>query len=124
MQLSTRIRVARQRARMSQEALATQLGVTRGAVATWECAMGALPATARLEKLASVTEVRFEWLATGRGGIAYDTTQDNPPAVDAEFVSEPGERQLLAAFRDCDASTRKMLLRLAQTAQAVGRRRA
>ncbi len=122
MELPMRIRVARQRARLSQEALAASVGVTRGAVANWECAMGARPATARLEKLARVTGVRHEWLTTGRGGIAYEAGSEEVPAVDAELVHDPAERRLLSAFRSCDAQTRRMLLRLAQSPASSGRR--
>ena len=124
MQLSTRIRIARQRARLSQEALARQLGISRGAVANWECPMGALPATARLERLARITCVRFEWLATGRGAIGYEAGEEDLPAAQAEFVYDLAERRLLAAFRDCDAQTRRMLVRLAEAPLREGRRSA
>lgn len=124
MQLSARIRIARQRARLSQEALARQLGISRGAVANWECSVGALPATSRLEQLARITSVRFEWLATGRGGIGYEAAAEDVPAAEAEFVHDPVERRLLAAFRACDAQTRRMLLRLAETPLPEGRRSA
>lgn len=124
MQLSARIRIARQRARLSQEALARQLGISRGAVANWECSVGALPATSRLEQLARITSVRFEWLATGRGGIGYEAAAEDVPAAEAEFVHDPVERRLLAAFRACDAQTRRMLLRLAEAPLPEGRRSA
>lgn len=114
MKLSMRIRIARQRVRMSQEALAAQLGVTRGAVANWECAMGAMPASARLQRLAQVTGVNFEWLATGRGAVAYPDVHHDVPAVDAELVHDPEERQLLAAFRAGNRQLRRMLLGLAE----------
>jgi len=125
MELSMRIRIARQRARLSQEGLAARMGVTRGAVANWECAVGALPATSRLERLARVTAVRFEWLATGRGGVGYEPTAEDTPAADAELVHDPAERQLLAAFRGCGRQARRMLLDLAEAQlPAQGRRSA
>ncbi len=113
MKLSMRIRIARQRARLSQEALAAQLGVTRGAVANWECSVGAQPASARLERLAQVTEVCFEWLATGRGPVAYSDTP-HPPAVDGELVDDPAERRLLQAYRLSARPVRQMMLRMAE----------
>ena len=123
MELPMRIRVARQRARLSQEMLAAQLGVTRGAVANWECAVGVLPATSRLERLACVTGVRFEWLATGRGPLAFDALPCEAPA-DAELVHDPVERRLLLAFRIAGRETRRLMLGLVdvQLASPQGRR--
>jgi transcriptional regulator with XRE-family HTH domain len=123
MQLSTRIRLARRRAHLSQEALARELGISRGAVANWECSLGALPATSRLERLARITSVNFEWLATGRGSIGYVPVDEDVPAVEAEFVHDPTERRLLAAFRACGTHTRKMLLKLADAQALVVDRR-
>lgn len=114
MKLSMRIRIARQRARLSQEGLAAQLGVTRGAVANWECSVGAQPASARLERLAQVTGVCFEWLATGRGPVDYLGTLPTP-AVDGELVDDPAERRLLQAYRLAGRPVRQMLLRMAET---------
>jgi|APEBP8051072266_1049373.scaffolds.fasta_scaffold00125_22 Helix-turn-helix. len=99
MKLSMRIRIARRRARLSQEALAINLGVTRSAVANWECADGVLPASARLARLAELTSVNFEWLATGRGAIDHAGNEENVPAVDGELVYDERERRLLAVFR-------------------------
>ena len=110
MKISMRIRIARQRARLSQEALAVRMGVTRGAVANWECSVGALPASSRLELLARVTGVCFEWLATGRGPLAFPVDVDTVPAVDAELVHDPDERRLLMAYRLAGRQTRRLLL--------------
>ncbi len=99
MKLSMRIRIARQRARLSQEALALNLGVTRSAVANWECVEGVLPASGRLAKLAELTNVSFEWLATGRGAIDHAGNEGGTPAVAAEMVYDELERRMLQAFR-------------------------
>ena len=98
MKLSMRIRIARQRARLSQEALALNLGITRSAVANWEGADGVLPASARLADIARLTNVSFEWLATGRGPLDHGGNDDTP-AVEGEMVHDECERRLLAAFR-------------------------
>lgn len=99
MKLSMRIRIARQRARMSQEALALNLGVTRSAVANWESVEGVLPASSRLLRIAELTDVSVEWLATGRGPLTHASEERHVPAVEAEMVYDDLERQLLAAFR-------------------------
>lgn len=120
MQLSMRIRIARQRARLSQEALAAQLGVTRGAVANWECSVGVMPATTRLERLAQVTGVCFEWLATGRGPVAYEKAAE--PTAEGEWVADRAERRLVQAYRASSRPVQRMLERLAEI-QLVGERR-
>jgi transcriptional regulator with XRE-family HTH domain len=108
MKLSMRIRVARQRARLSQEALALNLGVTRSAVVNWECADGVFPASRRLAKLAELTNVSFEWLATGRGVIDHNNHEDSDvPAIEAEMVYDELERRMLDAFRRMTPSARR-----------------
>lgn len=87
--------------------------MTRGAVANWECSVGALPATSRLERLAKVTGVSFEWLATGRGPLVWEPSAGDMPAAHAELVHDPQERRLLQAFRCGGRETRRLLLGLA-----------
>lgn len=115
--------MARRRAGMSQEALAKHLGVSRGAVANWECSTSALPATSRLEQLAQATSVRFEWLATGRGDIGYDSTGEDIPAVDAELVYDPDEMRLLAVFRAAGRQMQRLLLNMVEAQTASGGQR-
>ena len=125
MHLSMRIRVARQHAKLSQEALALTLGVSRGAVANWECSVGNQPSTHRLSRLACATNVQFEWLATGRGSMLYQALDADVPAADAEFVDDPLERKLLQAFRISSRDVRRMFLSLAtEQLSATYRKRA
>lgn len=70
MDLETRVRVARQRAGMTQSQLAERIGVTRGAVANWEISKRPKPSVSNLIEIAVATRVSFEWLATGRGDMA------------------------------------------------------
>ena len=62
-----RIRRARLSAGLSQAALAKETGVRRSAVTQWEKEGGTSPSVANLARIAVVTQVHFEWLATGRG---------------------------------------------------------
>ncbi|WP_313144468.1 helix-turn-helix transcriptional regulator [Stenotrophomonas sp.] len=62
-----RIRRARLTAGLSQTQLALHCAVRRSAVAQWEREGGTVPSVQHLSKLAIVTQVYFEWLATGRG---------------------------------------------------------
>lgn len=97
--LAGRIRKARLSTGMSLRDLAIRLGVTRGAVANWECANASLPATERLQRIAHATGVNFEWLATGRGATRYAVSLDDVPAADMEVVEDALELRLLRIFR-------------------------
>lgn len=97
--LSGRIRKARVASGMSQRELARRLGVTRGAVANWECSQPSAPTSERLQHLAHATGVAFEWLATGRGVAAHQSSPDHIPAADMEYVEDPMELRLLRCFR-------------------------
>ncbi|GAB6196898.1 helix-turn-helix domain-containing protein [Lysobacter xanthus] len=96
-----RIRLARRYANLSQAALAEAVGVQRSAVSHWEAVQGKSPSMANLRRVATVTAVQFEWLATGRGrmGMSADDALDGVAAVDAAMVDEPLELRMLAAFR-------------------------
>ena len=120
MKLSMRVRKARHQAGLSQQVLAERMGVTRGAVANWESAV-AVPAARRLARIANVTGVSYEWLATGRGAMLPELGFEDPktPAVDADFVDDPVERQLLDTFRMASMRARKAAL---DTLKASARR--
>lgn len=120
MKLSMRVRKARHQAGLSQQVLAERMGVTRGAVANWESAV-AVPAARRLARIANVTGVSYEWLATGRGAMLPELGFEDPktPAIDADFVDDPVERQLLDTFRVASMRARKAAL---DTLKASARR--
>ena len=120
MKLSMRVRKARHQAGLSQQVLAERMGVTRGAVANWESAV-AVPAARRLARIANVTGVSYEWLATGRGAMLPELGFEDPktPAINADFVDDPVERQLLDTFRMASMRARKAAL---DTLQASARR--
>ncbi len=89
MNLTTRILRARKEKKLSQQALADLIGVSRSALAQWETEMSS-PSLANLRKMAEILEVSFEWLATGRGnqhlGVPVDTVCDTE--VDGEIIRE------------------------------------
>ena len=114
--LAGRIRKSRMSKGMSQRQLAIYLGVTRGAVANWECANAALPATERLQRIAQATGVAFEWLATGRGPAGYEASHDEIPAADIEIVEDPLELRLL---RVCRAAPRRQHARIVAYVEAA-----
>ncbi|MDQ6987514.1 MAG: helix-turn-helix domain-containing protein [Mariprofundaceae bacterium] len=71
MDIAQRITLARKTKGFSQVQLAAMLGVSRGACGQWERGVTA-PSVVNLSRLAWVLDVRFEWVATGRGEMLYD----------------------------------------------------
>lgn len=61
--LSGRIRIARRRRGLSQEALARDLEVSKNTVARWEA--GAQPRGATVAKIAAALGVSTDWLLAG-----------------------------------------------------------
>ena len=125
-----RIRLARRHAGLSQSALATAVGVQRSAVSHWEAVEGKSPSMANLRRVATVTGVQFEWLATGRGRMAlsHEDALDTVAAVEATLVDDTFEMRMLTAFRTLPARSRAPLVELMEqmaelrTGRARGRR--
>jgi transcriptional regulator with XRE-family HTH domain len=109
-----RIRLARRHAGLSQSALAAAVGVQRSAVSHWEAIEGKSPSMANLRRVATVTGVQFEWLATGRGRMALspEDALDTVAAADATLVDDAFEMRLLTAFRTLPARSRAPLVEL------------
>ena len=122
MKLAMRIRVARQYAKLSQMELAEKLGISRGAVANWESANDAHPATSRMVKLAVLTGVSVEWLVTGRGRMTHESGREEVPALDGEFVHDVAERRVLDAFRRSSARAKSLILELAESHAPTARK--
>ena len=111
-QLANRIRRARRKKGMTQAELAARLNVSRSAVGNWESPTGIMPCTTRLITIALVTEVSFEWLATGRNGL--EAIPAPPSNSEVELVDDPQERRLLRGYRTCRAATRKLVLQIVE----------
>ncbi|MCC8539541.1 helix-turn-helix transcriptional regulator [Xanthomonas codiaei] len=96
--LYERVREARSFTKLTQEALAGELGVTRSAVAQWEMAEGTAPSVENLIGLAKRSGMAFEYLATGRGERVF-----GPPV--SAIAEEP------AQYRRLDDQQRVLLAR-------------
>lgn len=107
MKLKDRIRTARRKAGLSQEALARRCGVARSAVSNWESPAGAHPAASNLICIAEATGAAFEWLAMGRGEMRQGDPRDNTPTAHAELVEDVHERRLLQAWRAASPRPKK-----------------
>lgn len=114
MKLHERIREARQQLKASQETLAAQVGVTRGAVAQWEMPTGTAPSVENLIKIASLSGVAFEWLATGRGPKIHGQPAAASEARAAYVVApaDPLDEALRTAVSRLTQSKKKALLEL------------
>jgi len=71
--MAERIYLCRKQKKITQEALAEQIGVTKAACGQWERGLTS-PSVENLSKLALVFDVYFEWLATGRGEKDYHSS--------------------------------------------------
>jgi transcriptional regulator with XRE-family HTH domain len=85
--LYERVREARRMTKLSQEALALDLEVSRSAVAQWEMAHGTSPSVENLIALARRSGLAFEYLATGRGTKVF-----GPPVTAIEQNNERHSR--------------------------------
>lgn len=108
MELSDRIRLARRLKGWSQSKLAEKLGVTTSTVGHWERPLGHAPATSKLGELATLLDIRVEWLMTGRGSMQVDDvarTCVHPPAA-----LTPAEERLLTWFREHSSRAQSVLI--------------
>lgn len=89
MNLTTRILRSRKEKKLSQQALADLIGVSRSALAQWETNMSS-PSLENLRKMAELLEVSFEWLATGRGNQYLHSPSDTicDTEVDGEIINQ------------------------------------
>lgn len=109
--MGARIKEARKLRNRSQKWLAEEVGVTQPSVSDWEKGTSS-PSTANLSAIASLLDVNFEWLASGRGpreSIVYAPVE--------VLVVEPGqqdldeeEKELLDLFRKLPKSRRSLLM--------------
>jgi transcriptional regulator with XRE-family HTH domain len=114
--LSDHSRAARRFKNWSQAELARQLGVTASAVGHWERREASAPSLARLVELAVLTQVAFEWLASGRGPMQAGGAHREGGADEsvARIVLCPMEERLVGCFRQAPPQTRALLLELAE----------
>lgn len=121
--LTSRIRQARRRVALSQSELANQVGVNRSAVAQWERPGGCTPTSTNLSKIAVITAVHYEWLATGRGQMISPsgTSADEIPALELQFYAHDlVEERVLQGLRKLEYW---QTLAIAELVEALGRRR-
>ena len=120
---TSRVRQARRHANLSQAQLAAKVGVHRSAVAQWEHVGGSHPTVENMARIASITAVSFEWLATGRGRMKYLSDLipgEETPAVLIDYAAQSEtEARALVALRHLDTTSAlaivEMIAALAKT---------
>jgi transcriptional regulator with XRE-family HTH domain len=110
MSIGHRIRQAREKTGISQTRLAELLGVTRSACSQWESGNGTSPRRERLEQIARLLSVNYEWLATGRGAMRGRT-----PRMVQNTELGPEEQELLAVFARLSNPVRRGLIDFLRT---------
>ncbi len=108
MEIGERIGQARDAASLSKSELARRIGVHPSACIQWEALGGTKPTVEHLVRIAILLDVRFEWLATGRGDMSYDPgVREESPSYTAGSADEG---RLLAVYRRLSAKKKKSLL--------------
>lgn len=121
--LHQRLREARTLTGLTQQALATELGVTRSSVSNWESPTGTTPVMPRLVGLARLSGLRVEYLASGRGPRLHGPSLPacEEPAHYAGLDSQ--EQALLERFRAMTPDQRDDLLVMVTALTSHRRRR-
>ena len=107
--LHLRIKQAREYSKLTQAMLAMLVGVKRSSANQWESEhLRKEPSTHNLIKIAAITGVSFEWLATGRGNMVWKHTIKEPKASYGALSAK--EKSLLSLFSKLPERKQKALL--------------
>lgn len=101
--IGRRIKLARDRSGLTQEQLGKELGVSDGAISSYELG-DTLPSIKNAIALAKIFGVSLDWLFTGA------EMGNNEPPNDPGMTEE--EIKLLIAFRQAPVTNRKVVLKL------------
>lgn len=118
--LCSRIREARKLTGLSRAELARRVGVKPSAAVQWEHEDGTAPSVRNLIKLAELTGISFEWLATGRGMARPKSLREVPAVTTDDFAHNLFEEQILDLARDIPPKWREPLVQFLRT--IVGRK--
>lgn len=121
---SNRVRQARRAAGLTQNELAEAVGVNRSSVAQWESSQGSHASVEHLARIAIATGVHFEWLATGRGRMKFESDLvpgPETPALLLEWAAQgETEVRVLAGLRKLDSRQVALLADLIDGLAGVG----
>lgn len=112
--LGRRIRAARTAARLTQEMLGERVGVSNVSVSDWETDKSP-PELRNLIKAAVELGVRFEWLATGRGEMAYTGVREEAPDYGGRDPLPSEVREVLALWQRLPSEQKSAIAVLMRT---------
>jgi len=110
---------------LSKSGLARMLGVTPTSCISWELPEqdrnSARPNVDNLTRLAVVFNVRFDWLANGRGSMTYDNDKgdDSGEPLVANGELPPDQQELLSLFRCLPAGKQSAVMTLVKDLQST-----
>ncbi|MCC5091277.1 helix-turn-helix domain-containing protein [Xanthomonas campestris] len=107
--VANRIKATRTKLGYSQRDLADALGVGRSTVAHWERQSGFLPSTSHLNKLATLLQVKIDWLAFGTPINAFEPRQQQP------MRRNDIETRLVSASRHIPVTLLSMIIALLES---------
>jgi transcriptional regulator with XRE-family HTH domain len=107
--LTNRIRQARSLSGITRSELARRVGVKPSAAVQWEQEDGTAPSVRNLIKIAKITAVSFEWLATGRGIVRSESLSETPAVDTNDFAQNMFEEQMLLIAREVPNKWREPL---------------
>jgi transcriptional regulator with XRE-family HTH domain len=112
MDMNDRISLARKEAGFNKSELARNLDVTPTSCSSWELPSdnrnNSRPSVNNLGRLALILNVRFEWLATGRGPMSLTPTARSQPKT--PLSQSDRAQSLLSLYRMLPASQRSSML--------------
>lgn len=113
--------MARRHLKLSQLKLAEAIGVHRSAVSQWEAPVGKNPTVGNLKKLAQLSGLHFEWLATGRGAMTLSSNErfEGVSAAHALLIDDDVEMRMITALRLATEESRMSLVDIAEQIAAL-----
>lgn len=105
----TRIKLARNAAKISQQQLAELVGCSQPSMSEWERDVSN-PSVESLAMMANVLSVSFEWLAVGRGQMQYIPTEASQNVAKYIVSMPPDQQELLDNYRKLSQAKRQALL--------------
>lgn len=103
MTLSERVKLAREKAGMTQAQLARALGISQPSVHDLESGRTKQFRSSTLLKMAKVLGQSPEWLAGGEGGLM---------PISPQAIKTPEEDELLLSYRKLSSAEKKIVLRM------------
>lgn len=82
----------------------------------WEAPLGQNPTSTNLRRIADLTAVQFEWLATGRGAmvLSRETTLDSVATAHALLIDDALEMRKVEAMRSVSLTSKISLAGIAE----------